>query len=385
MLNPMNWSLPLFRAFGVLVRIHVLYLIVLLALLYRWTKDTPVSLLDVFLLLGPILFLSVLFHEFGHIFGGRAVGGEGEEILMWPLGGLAFVDVPREWKAHTIMILCGPLVNLGIAVVAALILAGNGFFPTINPLRDPFISPMHNFRDGRTYTSEYGLKLYEPGSSTPIASTAPWYVGGKPENMAADAQEQAAKYGLERALAPTWLVWVNRIFWLNWVMLLFNMLIPAYPLDAAQTLHGLVWWRTDYATGLRVACVCGYVFGILILIAGLALNESFLVAMSLFCLFQSWQRLFALQRDSGEFGYDFSGGYSTLDSEDQPVKKPKKPGFFKRWLQARATRRLQREHEQRQKDDLRLDDLLDKIARKEPLTEEEKRFMQRVSERYRKQ
>ena len=39
------------------------------------------------------------------------------------------------------------------------------------------------------------------------------------------------------------------------------MLVPAYPMDCAQTIQGLVWWRTDYRTGLRVACVVGCVTG----------------------------------------------------------------------------------------------------------------------------
>lgn len=384
MTNPMSWSLPLFRAFGVQVRVHILYFVVLASFILRAAaKDGVVSLLDVFLLIGPVLFLSILLHEFGHIFGGRAVGGDGEEILMWPLGGLAFVDVPREWKAHTIMVLAGPAVNLGIAVIATAVLLGSGFVPSPNPFRDPYLAHLHNYRDDRTYTSEYGIKLYEPGSSTPTADTEKdqW---GKPEATAAVA-DQAAKAGLERALAPGWLVWVYRIFWLNWSLLLFNMLVPAYPMDCAQTIQGLVWWRTDYRTGLRVACVVGYVAGLLLLVVGLGFNESLIVGLSLFCLFESWRRLFALNNEGGEFGYDFSGGYSTLDPDEQQAKKAKKPGFVKRWLQARAAKRLQKEHEQRQADDERMDQLLEKIARKEPLTDEEKRFMQRVSARYRKQ
>lgn len=381
--NPMTWSLPLFRAFGVQVKVHVLYIVITVSLILRaaYMKDSYVSLGDVFLFTVPVLFLSILFHEFGHIFGGRAVGGEGDEILMWPLGGLALVDVPREWRAHTVMVLSGPAVNLIIAVLAAAVLAGSGFFPTANPFDGPYISPMKNYKDGRVYTSEYGLRLYEQGSSVPTAGTEGDKRYGKPEDMKALAE---AHPELERAVAPLWLVWINRIFWLNWVLLLFNMLVPAYPMDAAQTLQGLVWWRTDYRTGLRVACLCGYGTGVILLIAGFAFNESMVVGLSLFCLFESWRRLFALNNEGGEFGYDFSGGYSTLEGDDPPAKRPRKAGFFKRWLQARAARRLKQEHEQRTKDDARMDELLDKIARKEPLTGEEKRFMQRVSERYRK-
>src|SRR5947207_3103150 len=33
----------------------------------------------------------VLLHEFGHVFACRSVGGTADRVLLWPLGGLAFV------------------------------------------------------------------------------------------------------------------------------------------------------------------------------------------------------------------------------------------------------------------------------------------------------
>src|SRR5690606_38760364 len=45
-----------------------------------------------------ILFGIVLLHEFGHCFAARHVGGDAREILLWPLGGLAYVSTPqRPW------------------------------------------------------------------------------------------------------------------------------------------------------------------------------------------------------------------------------------------------------------------------------------------------
>ena len=40
-----------------------------------------------------LLFVIVLLHEFGHCFGCRFVGGDADEIVMHPLGGLALVRV----------------------------------------------------------------------------------------------------------------------------------------------------------------------------------------------------------------------------------------------------------------------------------------------------
>src|ERR1700689_4817863 len=40
------------------------------------------------------LFLIVLLHEFGHALACRSVGGVANRIVLWPLGGVAFVDPP---------------------------------------------------------------------------------------------------------------------------------------------------------------------------------------------------------------------------------------------------------------------------------------------------
>jgi hypothetical protein len=42
-------------------------------------------------LLGPILLVTILIHELGHCLAARFVGSEAHEILLWPLGGLAFI------------------------------------------------------------------------------------------------------------------------------------------------------------------------------------------------------------------------------------------------------------------------------------------------------
>jgi stage IV sporulation protein FB len=113
-----------------------------------------------------------------------------------------------------------------------------------------------------------------------------------------------------------------------------------------------------------------------------------LLFLGVFIMFTSYQQLMILERgvlDEGTFGYDFSKGYGGMPDEDAPAVKPRRVGPIKRWLQARRNRKLQREVEQRAADERRLDELLDKISRtgKESLTPEERRFMDRVSARYR--
>ncbi len=58
------------------------------------------------------LFGIVLLHEFGHALACRQVGGKAERIVLWPLGGVAFVSPPPRPGALLWSIAAGPLVNV---------------------------------------------------------------------------------------------------------------------------------------------------------------------------------------------------------------------------------------------------------------------------------
>jgi Zn-dependent protease len=58
------------------------------------------------------LFGIVLLHEFGHALACRQTGGVANQIVLWPLGGIAFVSPPRRPGAMLWSIAAGPLVNV---------------------------------------------------------------------------------------------------------------------------------------------------------------------------------------------------------------------------------------------------------------------------------
>ena len=64
-----------------------------------------------------ILFAIVLMHEFGHSLACRSVGGRAEQIVLWPLGGVAFVSPPPRPGANLWSIAAGPLVNVVLLMV----------------------------------------------------------------------------------------------------------------------------------------------------------------------------------------------------------------------------------------------------------------------------
>jgi Zn-dependent protease len=60
------------------------------------------------------IFAIVLLHEFGHAFACRQVGGTANQIMLWPLGGIAYVNPPQRPGATLWSIAAGPLVNVAL-------------------------------------------------------------------------------------------------------------------------------------------------------------------------------------------------------------------------------------------------------------------------------
>jgi Zn-dependent protease len=63
------------------------------------------------------LFLIVTLHEFGHSLACRQVGGQVNQIVLWPLGGVAYVDPPQRPGATLWSIAAGPLVNVALVPI----------------------------------------------------------------------------------------------------------------------------------------------------------------------------------------------------------------------------------------------------------------------------
>lgn len=398
MRDPMSWALRVFTAYGISVKIHLFFFLFTIGMFLRQVgeKGTPVAAIDVFLVTVVMLFGIILLHEFGHCFAARFVGGEANEILIWPLGGLAFVEVPHYPKPNFIVAAGGPAVNVIICVACAAGLAIAGFFPNLNPIADPYLSEIHNFHDGRTYTSEYGLRLYQKTGENVEAPKDEaekvqrqqgvlFYRYTMTPDFNAKEAEKFSALGIERALAPGWVVWLNRIFWMSWLLFLFN-LIPAFPLDGGRMLQAIVWGRTDYRRGTTVACYSGYVVGVLFVIISIWKNETNFGLLGLFMFYLSAMELARMEQDEGPFGYDFSAGYTSLEKDDEPPPKVKRPGAIARWFQARKAKKLQRAAEQKARDAERMEQLLEKIndSGMNSLTGEEKRFLEQFSSKYRK-
>ena len=85
------WDLK-FSLFRVPIRVHPLYWLASLLLCYRASDNFGLVLLAI-----ACMFLSILVHEFGHIYAQKHYGDEGNHIVFWMFGGLA---VPSSSAPH---------------------------------------------------------------------------------------------------------------------------------------------------------------------------------------------------------------------------------------------------------------------------------------------
>jgi Zn-dependent protease len=67
------------------------------------------------------LFAIVLMHEFGHALACRQVGGEANQIVLWPLGGVAYVAPPPRPGPTLWSIAAGPLVNVVLTPILVVV------------------------------------------------------------------------------------------------------------------------------------------------------------------------------------------------------------------------------------------------------------------------
>jgi Zn-dependent protease len=350
MRDPLTWSWPILRVFGITVRVHLLFPLVALGLILRAGSEklAPANTwVDATMLVG-LMFVAVLLHEFGHCYGARLVDGDATEILLWPLGGLAYVDVPNTPRANFIATAMGPAVNLLLCVLSALIM-GLALDPGLQPQWNPIWYP---FRDvlGMWHFTTWSGEAWHTGDMAIVA--------------------------------------LMQFFWINWVLFLLNVLILGFPLDGGRMFQCLLWPRLGYHNSLRMALYSGFLFSLVIFVVSLWQNEILIFFLSLWIFVTCRQQLIMMMTggEDSMLGYDFSQGYTSLE-RDEPTPEPRKKrlSFWQRWLQRRAARKRQREQERQEADERRMDELLQKIQRegRQALTDEENRFLKRVADRYR--
>jgi len=340
--NPINWSFRVGRLFGIDIRIHIAFVICAIVLVWMEMPDPdsvwkpPFSSILVHALgTYAMLFLIVLLHEFGHCFGARYTGGEADEILLWPLGGLAYTNPPHHPAAHMITTIAGPSVNVilcMICTVALVLWTGNlGSVPW---------NPLHPMR--------------------PVDPSI---------------------------LPTTGQLWLLRFFGISYLILLINLL-PIFPFDGGRIVQAWLWPKKGYKASMMIATATGMVGAILVGLFSLFTEQSWLLLMiALFGYLTCYQTRRMLKEEDdfalSELGYDFSEGYTSLSRHQEGAKR--RPGF---WAQRRARKlaiKAEREREKRDQHDKTVEKILKKISESgmTSLTPREQRILEQETNRRR--
>lgn len=127
----MEWGLNCGRLFGIRIKLHWAFVLFILFAMVR-AQDKQFE--AVYLI---VLFVSVLLHELGHCLAARHFGQNPDKILLWPLGGLAYVGGAKDAREDFWVAFFGPFVQLviGGVVGAVLYFQGASFHFNLDILR----------------------------------------------------------------------------------------------------------------------------------------------------------------------------------------------------------------------------------------------------------
>lgn len=328
--NPLLWllsgSMPLFTVFGIRVRMHASMLLLIVIGLATAGLPGGMGVVNA-LTFSVVLFGIVLLHEFGHCFAARWVGGQANEILMWPLGGLAYADAPNRPWPQFVTAAGGPLVN----VIICLMTAGLAWT----------IAPRHPHIQFNPLTREFDI---------PTLLTVSFYL---------------------------W--WIYTI---SWGLLLFNLL-PIFPLDGGRLLQTLLWFKLGYYRATLIACFVGMIGSVLMVMYGITSFGSWyglvLIFIGVSCFMYCYQ-LRAQLKAAGPWEFQDEGvDYSaSMWKPDEPRKS--------RRLSRRAVRRLRRQQQEEEAEQARIDAILAKVSAHgmHSLSFFEKRALRKATERQRR-
>lgn len=330
----LSWNISLGRWFGVSIRLHVFFVLLVAMVLFQsdaewfWFGLTAIG----------ILVTSVAAHELGHCWAAWRGGGHADAVLLWPLGGLTHVNISQDPTQELHTSLAGPLVNL-----------------TICSLTLPLLV---------VQLDDWGqvVQLLNP-------LQVPWPLAG-----------------------VTLVATLRLFFWINWWLAMVNML-PAFPLDGGRALRALLWEYLGYRTSVLYVVRAAKLTAVALWIVAWYVREQHpyaplpLAVFGIFLFFsakQEAQRLQEHESEDGFFGYDFSQGYTSLEGRPTADAEPM-PGPLRRWLDARREARRVRQAQIEEEEERRMDEVLARLQDQglQNLSPEDRALLNRVSARYR--
>lgn len=191
MMSGYSWRIPC-APFGIPIQIHYT-LPIYLCLSLLTSFSSPTNLIFIAIVNGPILFGTILVHEWGHCLMSKVVGGTATHILLWPLGGLAFIGHNAGMCADILVALAGPATHIPMGILW-IVIRGD-------------------------WVVSYSVRGYD-----------------------------------------LWTAVCIEALFLNIGLFVFNLLIPAYPLDGGRVLANLLLMcGVGCNTAAKICCACTFI------------------------------------------------------------------------------------------------------------------------------
>ena len=121
-----TWSIPAGRIFGVEIRIHFLFILIVPFISFSERaahyNPTPGRVAA----LAAIILGSVLIHEIGHALAEKLTGAPRRAVVLFPIGGITVFDegqpeVAHDWRREARIALAGPITTLTLAGIAGIV------------------------------------------------------------------------------------------------------------------------------------------------------------------------------------------------------------------------------------------------------------------------
>ncbi|MBI1375760.1 MAG: hypothetical protein GC159_23875 [Phycisphaera sp.] len=327
------WSFPVGTYFDIAVRVNFWFIPLFVGRLMYDVEKGGMDVLPWSFRWMAVMFFSVLLHEFGHCFACRAVGGQANDILMWPLGGLAMCLPPRRPWPEFVTVVWGPLVTLILAL------------------------------------GSFGILVMVTGEWLPVSLNplTPWR-----------SRPEAGISGL-----------VEDTFLINYILLLFNLALLFYPFDGGRLVQVALWKKLGYFKSMVVATGVGMGGAILIGMLGLSFGELMIVLVAVFGFITCYQQRKQLKMAGpGAFMDDHGESWKTgkMTFGDYHVDDEDSEGFFERRRRLKAEARRAKQRAAQEALDAEIDRILEKVSEQgmQSLSAKEKRTLQTKTEQERK-
>ncbi|MCA9216135.1 MAG: M50 family metallopeptidase [Planctomycetales bacterium] len=357
-MNQDIWSIGLGTLAGIRLRVHMFLLLFATLTLYLCRSPEAEHLRAAESILSNtwigvvglcVLLVSVVLHELAHATVTLRLGGDVEEIVLWPLGGLGRTVRMPDPQAELVAASAGPMANLGICLLAAIALAAQG--------------------------------------ETDVASLM---IPFQPNQIASGS---------------SFLVVLKMAFWINWVLVLINA-IAAFPFDGQRIVQSTIqtgWPHLDEDFAYSFTTRLGRVLGACLFVAGLfwffaePQNSTSIVPvwgpmmlLGIFVFFSArkddFQHRVRNETDELFLGYDFSEGYTSLERSQVVTTHVDEPSTLASWIQKRREQQEERQREIEADEDGRVDEILTRVHENgfESLSADDRALLNRVSKRYQK-